>query len=163
MKKAIMNTMIILFALAMCVGCGQSSEQKEESVPTDVTKAEKQEQVQVEAEDEDTLENGEQVFRVVEVMPKFPGGDAELLKFIAKNVKYPQESQDKGEQGRVICSFVVDKKGNIVEPKIIRGIDPSLDAEALRVIGMMPRWTPGRQDGKAVRVLYTVPITFRLQ
>ena len=66
MKKAIMNTMIILFALAMCVGCGQSSEQKEESVPTDVTKAEKQEQVQVEAEDEDTLENGEQVFRVVE-------------------------------------------------------------------------------------------------
>ena len=90
MKKAIMNTMIILFALAMCVGCGQSSEQKEESVPTDVTKAEKQEQVQVEAEDEDTLENGEQVFRVVEVMPKFPGGDAELLKFIAKNVKYPQ-------------------------------------------------------------------------
>ena len=82
MKKAIMNTMIILFALAMCVGCGQSSEQKEESVPTDVTKAEKQEQVQVEAEDEDTLENGEQVFRVVEVMPKFPGGDAELLKFI---------------------------------------------------------------------------------
>ena len=81
MKKAIMNTMIILFALAMCVGCGQSSEQKEESVPTDVTKAEKQEQVQVEAEDEDTLENGEQVFRVVEVMPKFPGGDAELLKF----------------------------------------------------------------------------------
>ena len=63
MKKAIMNTMIILFALAMCVGCGQSSEQKEESVPTDVTKAEKQEQVQVEAEDEDTLENGEQVFR----------------------------------------------------------------------------------------------------
>ena len=75
MKKAIMNTMIILFALAMCVGCGQSSEQKEESVPTDVTKAEKQEQVQVEAEDEDTLENGEQVFRVVEVMPKFPGGD----------------------------------------------------------------------------------------
>ena len=107
MKKAIMNTMIILFALAMCVGCGQSSEQKEESVPTDVTKAEKQEQVQVEAEDEDTLENGEQVFRVVEVMPKFPGGDAELLKFIAKNVKYPQESQNKGEQGRVICSFVV--------------------------------------------------------
>ena len=121
MKKAIMNTMIILFALAMCVGCGQSSEQKEESVPTDVTKAEKQEQVQVEAEDEDTLENGEQVFRVVEVMPKFPGGDAELLKFIAKNVKYPQESQDKGEQGRVICSFVVTKDGTLTNYKVLRG------------------------------------------
>lgn len=126
MKKAIMNTMIILFALAMCVGCGQSSEQKEESVPTDVTKAEKQEQVQVEAEDEDTLENGEQVFRVVEVMPKFPGGDAELLKFIAKNVKYPQESQDKGEQGRVICSFVVTKDGTLTNYKVLRGNLPGI-------------------------------------
>ena len=89
--------------------------------------------------------------------------DRELLKFIAQSIKYPTDAQEAGVQGRVICSFVVDKKGNIVEPKIIRGIDPSLDAEALRVIGMMPRWTPGRQDGKAVRVLYTVPITFRLQ
>ena len=101
MKKAIMNTMIILFALAMCVGCGQSSEQKEESVPTDVTKAEKQEQVQVEAEDEDTLENGEQVFRVVEVMPKFPGGDAELLKFIAKYLQ------------PIITQYFIDNKSEI--------------------------------------------------
>ena len=100
---------------------------------------------------------------VVDVMPQYPGGDRELLKFIAQSIKYPTDAQEAGVQGRVICSFVVDKKGNIVEPKIIRGIDPSLDAEALRVIGMMPRWTPGRQDGKAVRVLYTVPITFRLQ
>ena len=154
MKKAIMNTMIILFALAMCVGCGQSSEQKEESVPTDVTKAEKQEQVQVEAEDEDT---------VVEVMPKFPGGDAELLKFIAKNVKYPQESQDKGEQGRVICSFVVTKDGTLTNYKVLRGISPALDQEAVRVLQMMPRWTPGTQRGEPVAVKYTVPITFKLQ
>ena len=149
MKKAIMNTMIILFALAMCVGCGQSSEQKEESVPTDVTKAEKQEQVQVEAEDEDTLENGEQVFRV--------------LKFIAKNVKYPQESQNKGEQGRVICSFVVTKDGTLTNYKVIRGISPALDQEAVRVLQMMPRWTPGTQRGEPVAVKYTVPITFKLQ
>ena len=149
MKKAIMNTMIILFALAMCVGCGQSSEQKEESVPTDVTKAEKQEQVQV--------------FRVVEVMPKFPGGDAELLKFIAKNVKYPQESQNKGEQGRVICSFVVTKDGTLTNYKVIRGISPALDQEAVRVLQMMPRWTPGTQRGEPVAVKYTVPITFKLQ
>lgn len=105
----------------------------------------------------------EETLTVVDVMPQYPGGDHELLKFIAQSIKYPTDAQEAGVQGRVICSFVVDKKGNIVEPKIIRGIDPSLDAEALRVIGMMPRWTPGRQDGKAVRVLYTVPITFRLQ
>lgn len=105
----------------------------------------------------------EETLTVVDVMPQYPGGDRELLKFIAQSIKYPTDAQEAGVQGRVICSFVVDKKGNIVEPKIIRGIDPSLDAEALRVIGMMPRWTPGRQDGKAGRVLYTVPITFRLQ
>ena len=105
----------------------------------------------------------EETLTVVDVMPQYPGGDRELLKFIAQSIKYPTDAQEAGVQGRVICSFVVDNKGNIVEPKIIRGIDPSLDAEALRVIGMMPRWTPGRQDGKAVRVLYTVPITFRLQ
>ena len=105
----------------------------------------------------------EETLTVVDVMPQYPGGDRELLKFIAQSIKYPTDAQEAGVQGRVICSFVVDKKGNIVEPKIIRGIDPSLDAVALRVIGMMPRWTPGRQDGKAVRVLYTVPITFRLQ
>lgn len=105
----------------------------------------------------------EETLTVVDVMPQYPGGDRELLKFIAQSIKYPTDAQEAEVQGRVICSFVVDKKGNIVEPKIIRGIDPSLDAEALRVIGMMPRWTPGRQDGKAVRVLYTVPITFRLQ
>lgn len=105
----------------------------------------------------------EETLTVVDVMPQYPGGDRELLKFIAQSIKYPTDAQEAGVQGRVICSFVVDKKGNIVEPKIIRGIDPSLDAEALRVIGMMPRWTPGRQDGKVVRVLYTVPITFRLQ
>ena len=108
-------------------------------------------------------ETKEETLTVVDVMPQYPGGDHELLKFIAQSIKYPMEAQEAGMQGRVICSFVVDKKGNIVEPKVIRGIDPSLDAEALRVIGMMPRWTPGRQDGKAVRVLYTVPITFRLQ
>lgn len=105
----------------------------------------------------------EETLTVVDVMPQYPGGDRELLKFIAQSIKYPTDAQEAEVQGRVICSFVVDKKGNIVEPKIIRGIDPSLDAEALRVIGMMPRWTPGRQDGKAVRALYTVPITFRLQ
>ena len=105
----------------------------------------------------------EETLTVVDVMPQYPGGDREFLKFIAHSIMYPTDAQEAGVQVRVICSFVVDKKGNILEPIIIRGIDPSLDAEALRVIGMMPRWPPGSQDGKAVRVLYTVPITFRLQ
>lgn len=161
MKKAIMSTMIVLFALAMCVGCGQPSGQKEESVSTDGAK--EKEQVLEQQADEDTLANGEQVFRVVEVMPKFPGGDAELMKFIAENVKYPQESQDKGEQGRVICSFVVTKDGTLTNYKIIRGISPALDQEAVRVLQMMPRWTPGTQRGEPVAVKYTVPITFKLQ
>lgn len=110
MKKAIMNTMIILFALAMCVGCGQSSEQKEESVPTDVTKAEKQEQVQVEAEDEDTLENGEQVFRVVEVMPKFPGGDAELFEIYSQECKVSTR-KPKQRRARPCDLFVCGNEG----------------------------------------------------
>ena len=94
----------------MCVGCGQSSEQKEESVPTDVTKAEKQEQVQVEAEDEDTLENGEQVFRVVEVMPKFPGGDAELLKFISQECKVIHK-RAKTKESKACDLFVCGNEG----------------------------------------------------
>lgn len=105
----------------------------------------------------------EPVHTVVDVMPEYPGGASELLKFIARNVKYPHDAQQAGIQGRVICSFVVDKEGNVTEPKVERHLDPSLDAEALRVIGKMPRWTPGYHGGKRVRVLYTVPITFRLQ
>ncbi|MDD2952737.1 MAG: energy transducer TonB [Parabacteroides sp.] len=175
MKKAIMNTVIILFALAMCVGCGQSSGQKEESVTADGAKAKEQvqEKAQEEAQsqdqvpeqvgDEETLENGEQIFRVVEVMPQFPGGDAELLKFIAKNIEYPQESQTNGDQGRVICSFVVTSDGSLTNFKVLRGLTPLLDQEAMRVIKMMPRWTPGTQRGKPVAVKYTVPITFKLQ
>lgn len=99
----------------------------------------------------------------VDEMPRFPGGEQELLKFIAKSIKYPRDAQENGVQGRVICSFVVDVEGRVVEPEIVRGVFTSLDNEAKRVIAGMPRWTPGKQDGKTVRVLYTVPITFRLQ
>lgn len=107
-------------------------------------------------------ETPEATLSVVSEMPEYPGGSSELLKFLAQNIHYPQEAQEKGVQGRVICSFVIDKEGNVVDPKIVRGISPLLDSEALRVVGMLPRWTPGRNEGKVVRVLYTVPITFRL-
>ena len=108
-------------------------------------------------------ESAQQIFTVVEEMPKFPGGDAELLKFIAKSIKYPVIAQENGIQGRVICAFVVNRDGSVVDAEVLRGVDPSLDKEALRVIGTMPKWTPGKQRGKPVRVKYTVPITFRLQ
>ena len=102
------------------------------------------------------------VFQVVEEMPEFPGGMGECLKFLGKNIKYPVEAQKAGVQGKVIVQFVVEKDGNIANPKVVRSIDPDLDGEAIRVISIMPKWKPGMQKGQPVRVKYTVPVTFRL-
>lgn len=105
----------------------------------------------------------QQIFQIVEKMPSFPGGDKEMMKYIAKTIKYPAVDQENGIQGRVIVSFVVNKDGNIVDAKIVRGVSPSLDKEALRVVNSMPKWNPGEQRGKAVRVSYILPIVFKLQ
>ena len=105
----------------------------------------------------------QQIFQVVEEMPEFPGGMGECMKFLSKNIKYPTISQENGVQGRVIVQFVVNRDGSIVDPVVVRGVDPYLDKEALRVIATMPKWKPGKQRGKAVRVKYTVPVMFRLQ
>lgn len=104
-----------------------------------------------------------EIFTVVEEMPSFPGGLQELMKFISKEVKYPAEAQEKGIQGRVILSMVIDKEGNVNDIKVLRGVDPLLDNEAIRVIKSMPKWTPGKQKGKAVNVKYTIPVSFKLQ
>jgi protein TonB len=103
------------------------------------------------------------IFQVVEKMPTFPGGDAELFKFLGNNVKYPVIAQENGIQGRVICQFVVNRDGSIVDVEVVRSVDPSLDKEAIRVIKSMPKWSPGQQRGKAVRVKYTLPVNFKLQ
>ena len=109
-------------------------------------------------------EEEEVVFVVVETMPEFPGGQQALFKYLSENVKYPVIAQENGIQGRVICQFVVNKDGAIVDVEVVRaGGDPSLDKEAVRVIKSMPKWNPGKQRGKAVRVKYTVPVNFRLQ
>ena len=109
-------------------------------------------------------EEEEVVFVVVETMPEFPGGQQALFKYLSENVKYPVIAQENGIQGRVICQFVVNKDGSIVEVEVVRsGGDASLDKEAVRVIKSMPKWKPGKQRGKAVRVKYTVPVNFRLQ
>ena len=103
------------------------------------------------------------IFEVVENMPDFPGGQAALMQYLAKNIKYPTIAQENGTQGRVIVQFVVNKDGSIVDAKVVRSVDPYLDKEALRVINTMPKWKPGMQRGKPVRVKFTVPVMFRLQ
>lgn len=102
-------------------------------------------------------------FDVVEQMPQFPGGMKELMTFLSQNVRYPEAAHKAGQQGRVIANFVVEKDGSITEACVVKSVSPELDAEALRVISSMPNWIPGMQNGEAVRVKYTVPITFRLQ
>ena len=103
------------------------------------------------------------VFDVVEEMPSFPGGQGALMAFLSSNIKYPVVAQENGVQGRVIVGFVVERDGSITDVKIMRSVDPSLDREAQRVVKAMPKWKPGKQNGSAVRVKYTVPVVFRLQ
>ncbi|HIZ01521.1 MAG TPA: TonB family protein [Candidatus Bacteroides merdipullorum] len=102
------------------------------------------------------------VYEVVEQAPAFPGGPQAMRKFIKENLQYPQIAKENGIEGRVILQFVVDETGQVTDPKVVRSIDPSLDAEAIRLVSSMPRWTPGQQDGKAVAVRYTMPVTFSL-
>ena len=105
----------------------------------------------------------EEVFMVAEQMPEFPGGMKELLKFLQNNLKYPENAMKNNVQGRVIVQFVVEKDGTLTEFKVARSVDPDLDAEALRVLQTMPKWKPGMQRGKIVRVKFTVPVSFKLQ
>ncbi len=103
------------------------------------------------------------IFDVVEEMPSFPGGNGALMSYLASNIKYPVVAQENGVQGRVTVSFVVERDGSISDVRVARSVDPSLDREAQRVVKSMPRWKPGKQNGSAVRVKYTVPVVFRLQ
>ena len=105
------------------------------------------------------LQQGE-VYKVVDHMPEFPGGVDGILGYIARNVKYPEEMREKGIKGTVICEFVVNTDGSLSDIKVLRGVDPRLDTEAVRVIESMPTWTPGRNGDQAVPTLYTLPIRF---
>lgn len=115
------------------------------------------ETIQVEEEPEE-----EQPFMVVEDMPEFPGGQAALLEYLRKNIKYPSICRENGIQGRVLIQFIVNKDGSIVDPEVVKSVNPYLDKEALRVISTMPSWKPGSQRGKPVRVKFTVPVNFKL-
>ena len=109
-------------------------------------------------------EEEEVIFVVVESMPEFPGGQQAMMKYVAENIKYPVIAQENGIQGRVICQFVVEKDGKVSDIQVVRSSgEASLDKEAVRVINSMPKWKPGKQRGKPVRVKYTLPVNFRLQ
>ena len=116
--------------------------------------------------DEDEIieieEDDEEFFMVVENMPEFPGGDLGLMKFIQKNVRYPAIAKEYNITGKVYVSFIVDRQGKVTNVKIVRGVDKNLDAEALRVVSLLPKYRPGQQRGKAVRVMFTIPINFTL-
>ena len=113
--------------------------------------------------DEKPKEEETKVFDVVEQMPQFPGGPNALFEYLSKNIKYPVVAEENGIQGRVIVTFVVERDGSITDVRVAKSVDPSLDKEAQRVVRSMPHWIPGKQNGSAVRVKYTVPVTFKLQ
>ena len=153
---------------------------KQKEVMTEVTTLSQLEEPEVKQEEMKRIEHGkdiadlkqvvtqaepepEKVFDMVEQMPQFPGGQAEMMQFISKNMKYPTIAQENGTQGRVTCQFVVGADGKVRDVKVLRGVDPYLDKEAVRVIMSMPKWIPGKQNGKAVSVKYTIPVMFRLQ
>ena len=120
---------------------------------------ESDEDVMVEFEEE---ESDDEFFMVVEDMPAFPGGDLGLMKFIQRNVKYPPIAKEYNIEGKVYISFIVDKSGSVTNVKIVRGVDKNLDAEAVRVVKLLPKYKPGKQRGKPVRVMFTIPINFTL-
>ncbi|MDO5315559.1 MAG: energy transducer TonB [bacterium] len=120
-----------------------------------------EEYVAPEAVEEEVVE--QEIFKIVEEMPAFPGGEAKLMEYVAKNVKYPQIARETGVQGRVYVNFVVEPDGSVSNVSVLRGIGGGCDEEAIRVVKSMPKWKPGKQRGKAVRVSYMLPVNFKLQ
>lgn len=113
--------------------------------------------------DEEEAAEETQIFMVVESMPAFPGGEPALYKYLAENIKYPQMAKESGIQGRVFVTFVVERDGSVTDVRVLRGIGGGCDEEAIRVVKNMPKWTPGKQRGKSVRVQYNLPVKFTLQ
>ena len=124
----------------------------------EIEDTESDEDIAIEIEEE----SDDEFFMVVENMPEFPGGDLGLMKYIRKNVKYPPIAKEYNITGKVYVSFIVDKSGSVTNVKIVRGVDKNLDAEALRVVKSLPKYKPGKQRGKPVRVMFTIPINFTL-
>lgn len=140
---------LALTCVAMMVGVPCVAQESE---------SEKKESVAKEVKDD-----SQKVFEVVEKMPEFPGGKQGMLNWLRENVCYPEEARKKKIEGRVIVTFVVNEKGRVVEPTIVRSVDPLLDKEVLRLIKQMPKWKPGEEKGEPVRVKFTLPVPFVLR
>jgi protein TonB len=121
-----------------------------------------EEYIPIEFEEEESADE-QQIFMVVESMPNFPGGETELHRYLAENIKYPQMAKESGIQGRVFVTFVVERDGKVTDVRVLRGIGGGCDEEAIRVVKNMPKWTPGKQRGKPVRVQFNLPVKFTLQ
>lgn len=153
---------VVPVAAVLAMACGQKNDKPDEpltvgvEVPSEGTSPE---MVVVGYESAEA----DNVFDVVEQMPEFPGGTTELMKYLSQNLKYPKEAEAANEQGRVIVTFIVEPDGTPTSARVVQSVSPLLDAEALRVVQTMPKWTPGMQNGKTVRVKYTVPVSFKLQ
>ena len=136
---------------------------KEGTEDRNVTRTLKEEVVVEKKEEKPKEEKKEEIFRSVEQMPQFPGGEAALMKYLQSHINYPPMAAENNVQGRVVVQFVVDKTGKVGEVKVVRSVDKDLDKEAVRVCKSLPKFTPGRQNGQAVSVWYTLPVTFKLQ
>jgi len=159
-KSRMLRLLFIIPAIAIALTLNlKCTSENEAPVKEEVIEIIKADQATVKSE----VENEEQIFVVCEDMPQFPGGEKALMTWISQNVKYPEIAQKNSIEGRVYISFVVNKDGGVDRVKVIRGTEPSLDAEALRVVSSMPTWIPGKQRGKTVSVAYTIPINFALK
>ncbi len=145
--KRIILSLLLGFIMASQVATAQQSRGEQ----ADTTKREVEEDV------------SRDVYTIVEEMPEFPGGEKEMMRFLATNIRYPKKALEAGASGRVIIKFIVNKEGEVVEAKVLQGIGFGCDEEALRVVNSMPKWKPGKQRGKAVNVYYTLPVRFELK
>ena len=152
---------LILMAAAVCVACNKTAEKQQTTLIEEVVVVE---ETVVDEADDIATEALEEALPVAEQMPEFPGGMGELMKYLGENIQYPTKAQDNHWEGVALCQFVVEKDGSIHEAKILQSSGHELlDAEALRVILNMPKWTAGKQDGDSVRVQFALPISFKLQ
>jgi len=158
-----MKNVLFLLTLMLLVSCIDRTKNTNEQKETNEFEAAQEMMKQNVPQDENTaLVNGQPVYTVVEEMPSYPGGDDARIKFLVANIRYPQMAKESGIQGTVFVTFVVDDKGKICNVKCLRGIGGGCDEEAVRVVKLMPKWTPGKQAGKNVNVQFNMPVRYTL-
>ena len=153
---------LLFIPLAALLGTACTNETEQTTAPEPSQEKATEQSLSISIATDRTTKKKEQVYDIVEQMPEYPGGIPAMMEFIKDNIKYPESLKESAIQGRVVVQFVISETGEIGDVKVVRSIDPALDAEAVRVVKSMPRWKPGVQDGKTVSVKYTMPVMFRL-